>query len=205
MATQSNIIAKLSNGNYTGIYCHYDGYPEGVGTKLLENYSTLEDILELFSLGDIRVLEWSLDKVEAFDVDLTPGEEYTTLDSMFYHDFDYDDYTYVFEDGKWSFFSWSDSNHRVDLAEFLNKDKPTQKSRQGLRANAPWNHIEVKDTPIVTSVTEQQRKLQYAVWLIEDMLKIIEVVFADEELPESWQEDAKIFIQHVNAGEKTNE
>ena len=41
------------HGNlWLGIYCHWDGYPDGVGAELKENYSTYEDILNLILLGD---------------------------------------------------------------------------------------------------------------------------------------------------------
>ncbi len=35
MATRSNIGIVNEDGSITGIYCHYDGYPEYVGKMLL--------------------------------------------------------------------------------------------------------------------------------------------------------------------------
>lgn len=34
-------------GNYIGIYCHWDGYPEGVGASLKKSFLTYEDVLNL--------------------------------------------------------------------------------------------------------------------------------------------------------------
>jgi hypothetical protein len=38
------------------VYCHYDGYTEGVGATLLESYSTPELVSELLSFGDMSFL-----------------------------------------------------------------------------------------------------------------------------------------------------
>lgn len=55
MSTRSNIIAKTPSG-YAGIYCHLDGYEEGVGKTLLEHYQDPEKVAELIALGDISYL-----------------------------------------------------------------------------------------------------------------------------------------------------
>lgn len=39
------------NGDYIGIYCHWDGYPEGVGEALKNNFKTYEDVLNLIVGG----------------------------------------------------------------------------------------------------------------------------------------------------------
>lgn len=122
MATRSNIIAKLEDGKYYGIYCHYDGYPEGVGKKLLENYNNLPAIRKLIALGDIRCLEAELENCEQLEpagFEPSSGMSYENVDFMFCHDFHYEDYTYIFEDGNWTFFSWDNSHIRVDLKNHL--------------------------------------------------------------------------------------
>lgn len=56
MSTNS-IIAILENtGEVTGIYCHWDGYPEGVGATLYHHYQDLDKIRDLVSLGSISSL-----------------------------------------------------------------------------------------------------------------------------------------------------
>lgn len=40
MATHSSITVKTSNGKFQTVYCHFDGYPEGVGKKLALHYNS---------------------------------------------------------------------------------------------------------------------------------------------------------------------
>ena len=53
MSTRSFIAVKKEDKSYDAIYCHFDGYPEGVGAMLLENYNTKELIEKLISNGDM--------------------------------------------------------------------------------------------------------------------------------------------------------
>ena len=39
------------NNEYKYIYCHFDGYPEGVGATLVESYISREKINNLIALG----------------------------------------------------------------------------------------------------------------------------------------------------------
>lgn len=41
------------NAQYLGVYCHHDGYINGVGKELIENYDTEEKILNLLCMGDL--------------------------------------------------------------------------------------------------------------------------------------------------------
>lgn len=56
MATRSLIGKQNADNTVTFIYCHFDGYPEGVGETLTESYSTPEQINELLTLGDLSIL-----------------------------------------------------------------------------------------------------------------------------------------------------
>lgn len=42
----------LNNILYLGIYCHWDGYPDGVGKELQNKFNTYEKVLNLILLGD---------------------------------------------------------------------------------------------------------------------------------------------------------
>ena len=65
MATRSNIGYKIKDGRNAGkyafVYCHWDGYLEGVGEDLKSNYNSYEDIVKLVQAGNMS----------------TPGEPYT--------------------------------------------------------------------------------------------------------------------------------
>jgi len=56
MATRSRIGMEMPNGKVKSIYCHWDGYPEGVGATLQEHYVDPAKVEALIALGDISVL-----------------------------------------------------------------------------------------------------------------------------------------------------
>ncbi len=63
MATRSRIAIENQDGTVTSIYCHFDGYLEGVGKKLFNHYDR-EKTEKLMELGDISVLgESTLDTI----------------------------------------------------------------------------------------------------------------------------------------------
>lgn len=55
MSTRSMIATTFGSG-YRAIYCHSDGYPEGVGATLLAHYNDAERASALVALGDISSL-----------------------------------------------------------------------------------------------------------------------------------------------------
>lgn len=61
MATRSTITARLSDGRFATIYCHFDGYPEHNGRILFRHYHTQESIDKLIDLGDLSQLAESTD------------------------------------------------------------------------------------------------------------------------------------------------
>jgi hypothetical protein len=56
MATRSTIALEYADGTVDQIYCHWDGYLEGVGKILLENYMDPFKVQELMDLGDVSSL-----------------------------------------------------------------------------------------------------------------------------------------------------
>jgi hypothetical protein len=56
MSTRSRIGLQLSDGSVISIYCHFDGYPEFNGVKLVEHFNSYEKSAELIDLGDISCL-----------------------------------------------------------------------------------------------------------------------------------------------------
>ncbi len=63
MGTRSAIIVKVGS-KYKGIYCHWDGDPDGkeagVGFHLFNHYNTLEKVKALVELGDLSTLKENL-------------------------------------------------------------------------------------------------------------------------------------------------
>ena len=56
MATRSTIGMVQEGGTIRSIYCHFDGYPGGVGATLTEHYTDPTKIQQLLDLGDISSL-----------------------------------------------------------------------------------------------------------------------------------------------------
>jgi hypothetical protein len=56
MATRSTIAMVLPNGTIQSIYCHWDGYLEGVGQTLAEHYNKRKTI-QLLANGDVSSLK----------------------------------------------------------------------------------------------------------------------------------------------------
>lgn len=56
MSTRSDIIKQNPDGTCRMIYCHNDGYPDGVGRTLAGHYADPESIDRLLDLGDISWL-----------------------------------------------------------------------------------------------------------------------------------------------------
>lgn len=56
MATRSLIAKQIDADNCRVIYCHWGGYPSGVGKTLMESYSDPAKLDTLLDLGDISAL-----------------------------------------------------------------------------------------------------------------------------------------------------
>ena len=58
MATRSTIAMLLEDGEtIRSVYCHFDGYPDGVGATLREHYTDPAKIERLLDIGDLSVLD----------------------------------------------------------------------------------------------------------------------------------------------------
>jgi len=56
MSTRSTIWIKKEDESLKGIYCHFDGYLDGVGTDLFKYYSDADKLNQLIDLGSISNL-----------------------------------------------------------------------------------------------------------------------------------------------------
>ena len=57
------------NAKFAHIYCHYDGYPSGVGKMLLENYNSYEKAIELIANGDMSSIGDSVETTEYYSTE----------------------------------------------------------------------------------------------------------------------------------------
>lgn len=73
MSTRSYINIELPDGQMLGIYCHWDGYLEGVGQTLVDFWGDRTKAEELFKHGDVSSLGDTIDDCEFYSRDR--GEE----------------------------------------------------------------------------------------------------------------------------------
>ena len=112
MSTRSRIGIQLTDGSILSAYCHFDGYPEFNGVKLVENFNSYEKASELIDGGDMSCLwtnaGWSNETLPStgplyyssrgedcpprLDADLC---EYLLPDNS-------EEFSYLFRDGKWA-------------------------------------------------------------------------------------------------------
>lgn len=99
MSTRSSIAIELEDGSVKSVYCHYDGYPQGVGAQCLP--LTRPEIARIISRGDMSSFG---------DHYVDRGEGMTKVGPKVYHDrsawvqdmSDRVDFLYVITgDGKW--------------------------------------------------------------------------------------------------------
>lgn len=139
MGTRSNIIVKVKKKDigrvlshefkgekyetkiekpYIGIYCHWDGYTDGVGAELFEHYNDYEKVLELISGGSASAINgnkadyymawdrdetWSLNRPKQFDKPQVCGG--------------CTEYAYIFKDKKWYVGLIDDNNSIKNVVE----------------------------------------------------------------------------------------
>lgn len=124
MGTRSNIIVKVKKedignrvlthefkgGNfetkikkpYVGIYCHWDGYPDGVGAALVHNYNDYEKALKLISGGFASsVCSDKPDYYMAWDRDERWKDNQPRQTDTPEVCCGWTEYAYIFDNGKW--------------------------------------------------------------------------------------------------------
>ncbi len=107
MATRSVIAIKNEDESFDAIYCHFDGYPEGVGKTLKDNYNSQEQARDLINRGSLSALDKS---VESSVFYTSRGEELKKYHEESFEDLKklcgdlWGEYLYVFQDGKWNTF-----------------------------------------------------------------------------------------------------
>jgi hypothetical protein len=142
MSTRS-IIAFDNGDEISSIYCHFDGYLDGVGLTLYNYYSDIEKVEELMDLGDISILgreigekqDW-IEASKGIDFKRNPawclaygrdrGETTTgalshaSLQGLItYFDGSGCDYLYVFDGYGWSYASQKPSGKKLTLEDLI--------------------------------------------------------------------------------------
>lgn len=74
MATRSAIGVLNIDGTVNAIYCHWDGYPEGVGRTLIQHWCDEQKINSLIELGDLSMLRSEIGEAHDFNVRWSLGD-----------------------------------------------------------------------------------------------------------------------------------
>jgi hypothetical protein len=107
MSTRSRIGMTLPGDKVLSVYCHNDGYLEGVGSTLMEHYKDTLKITELLALGDLSSLgqttgsgdttAYMRDRLEK----ATEGITSATVEDFLKIDSDWE-FAYLWDGGAWS-------------------------------------------------------------------------------------------------------
>ena len=108
MSTRSHINIVLPDNSVKSIYVHSDGYPDGVGHCLVNNYNSYEKAIELFNFGDASYLGETIDECSFYHRDWKRDldkarmykNEWLYMHAMKGEEW-HIEYIYIFKDGRW--------------------------------------------------------------------------------------------------------
>jgi len=114
MSTRSNITVKIED-EFVNVYCHFDGYPDYLGSKLVEYFNTIEKATKLVEGGDIS----SISRDGVPDYYAARGE--TNVDAvrdLVFTDYG-NEYNYLFVDGEWYVVDCDDGNTHTLVTDLI--------------------------------------------------------------------------------------
>lgn len=104
--TKSAIAYRDQTGKITAIMCAYDGWLQGVGRTLLDEYSDPEKLLKLFSIGNIVILLENVDQTALYGRTTSAGFQkqmtFSKLDD-FERYYQGSDFYYLYDETRWVF------------------------------------------------------------------------------------------------------
>ena len=133
----SECFYKLKGNAITATYCHYDGYLNGVGCKLLAYYSDPQSAFDLSTVGYITALhETKEESIRQSDWPPDSPELYSCIDE-YKKELYKVDFLYLYDLGKktWQYYT------HIDL-EFMDMPDPIM-----VGANRPHTHKFEKYSP----------------------------------------------------------
>lgn len=112
MSTRSNIAILNADGTVRACYVHMDGYPEGNGADLIQNFSKVEDVESLLDKGNSSSLNSSFYK-DRGDADFAPVTFSSKSAYLTERLYGWIEYQYLFEDGVWNAYKVEDQDENV--------------------------------------------------------------------------------------------
>jgi hypothetical protein len=137
MSTQSYIAKKQPDETFKAVYCHFDGYPDGVGRVLVDSFTDESKVDRLLELGSLSNLRSDIESENDFD-NPNPDQsvamayyrdrgddleinEFSNLETMLdYFDKSWGDYLYLFEN-VWLVKN-DDNDFFMEVKEVLNEN-----------------------------------------------------------------------------------
>ena len=107
MSTRSNIAIQKPDGTILSIYVHSDGYPDGVGQCLIDNYKTYISAEKLFRYGDASYLGSTLKECSFYHRDwkrdLDKAHVHKNFESFktYYAGDVFIEFVYLYKNGQW--------------------------------------------------------------------------------------------------------
>jgi hypothetical protein len=122
MATRSR-IAFEENNEIKSIYCHWDGYLSNNGKILFENYTTLDKVKELISLGELSSLKETIEETKENSYHIKQNENINIVTSSDVKEYSkvFEEYNYLFKDNVW--YLVNDNLSLVALSEYRNSSR----------------------------------------------------------------------------------
>jgi hypothetical protein len=106
MSTNSSITVQTADDKFLNIYCHWDGYLEGVGKQLKDNYNTQELAELVVSVGDLSNLGCTMESGEttAYGRDRNEDDTDTQVFTSFKDVLEGNNrgYNYLWSNGQWT-------------------------------------------------------------------------------------------------------
>ena len=110
MATRSTIGIENEDGTIDAIYCHWDGYLEGVGKILKESYNSEQKIRELLSYGNVSSLDDNVKSTIFYERDRQETDQKSTkIETQNQRKNFNEEYNYVWIKGEWFYSKRDDS------------------------------------------------------------------------------------------------
>lgn len=101
MATRSTIAVIRDDGTIRSVYCHFDGYLEGVGETLNNSYNSRKLAEQIVAHGSIKSLEKEIEQTVFFNDEGEPRHQFFTNFDEYIENCKYKEFNYIFMKGKW--------------------------------------------------------------------------------------------------------
>jgi hypothetical protein len=124
MSTRSRIGVIRKSGKVESVYCHFDGYPRGVGKELLDNWKDMDEINKMLAFGDMSCLGKDSDTCEFYHRDRNEDFESTRSIISDINNLSTEAYNYLFDEQTetWSFSRYSENTWIPLNQEAIDKD-----------------------------------------------------------------------------------